>query len=74
MLQAMAPLALAPLAGRVAAACAALCLAAALRPQQHTPAVHGQRTSWNSKLLELCPSLTAPYRLPRGASIAVQSG
>lgn len=30
-------------------------------PQPHMPA---QSTPWNSAILSLCPSLTAPYRLP----------
>ena len=67
VLQAAAPLALVQLAGPGAAAAAAVVLAWVLRRQQHAPTVHGQQgTPWNSAVLELCPSLAAPYTLPRG--------
>ncbi|PSC76782.1 Embryogenesis-associated EMB8 [Micractinium conductrix] len=66
VLQAAAPLALVQLAGPGAAAAAAVVLAWVLRRQQHAPTVHGQQgTPWNSAVLELCPSLAAPYTLPR---------
>ena len=64
-LQALAPLAAAaasPAGIAIAAAAAAtvvMCRSKALRPE-----VQGQSTPWNSAVLSLCPSLTAPYRLP----------
>ncbi|KAL4433399.1 hypothetical protein ABPG77_010252 [Micractinium sp. CCAP 211/92] len=71
-LQALAPLAAAagavPASVGVAAAAAAAAVAAtlALRKLELRPNVQGQSTSWNSAILSLCPTLTAPYRLAAG--------
>jgi len=65
LLQALAPLAAAPLAGAGAAA-VAVALALLLRPRQHTPQIMAASTKLNSAVLALCPSLTAPYSLPAG--------
>ncbi len=71
-LQALAPLAAAagavPAGVGVAAAAAAAAVAAtlALRKLELRPNVQGQSTSWNSAILSLCPTLTAPYRLAAG--------
>lgn len=53
-----------PVAGLAAAGVAAVAAAAMLRSKELRPQVKGQSTSWNSAVLSLCPSLTAPYRLP----------
>lgn len=37
--------------------------ALAMRKKELRPTVEGQSTSWNSAILSLCPSITAPYSL-----------
>ena len=53
-----------PAAGLAAAGLAAVAAAAMFRSKELRPVVTGQGTPWNSAVLSLCPSLTAPYRLP----------
>ena len=51
-------------AGIATAAAAAAAVAAMCIRKELKPSVQGQSTPWNSAILGLCPSLTAPYRLP----------
>lgn len=51
-------------AGIATAAAAAAAVAAMCFRKELKPSVQGQSTPWNSAILSLCPSLTAPYRLP----------
>lgn len=51
-------------AGIATAAAAAAAVAAMCIRKELKPSVQGQSTPWNSAILSLCPSLTAPYRLP----------
>lgn len=60
---ALAPLGMSPL-GLAAAAATAAALVGLCRSRELRPSVQGQITRWNSAILSLCPSLTAPYRLP----------
>jgi hypothetical protein len=47
-----------------AAAAASLGVAMARGSKELRPTAEGQSTPWNSAILSLCPSLTAPYRMP----------
>jgi hypothetical protein len=63
-IQALAPSSPAGLAAAAAAAAGTVGLAAMCRGKQLQPTTQGQSTPWNSAILSLCPTLTAPYRMP----------
>jgi hypothetical protein len=52
------------LTAAAAATAAGVGVAMARGSRELRPIAKGESTSWNSAMLSLCPSLTAPYRMP----------